>query len=108
MTECLCPFCKACQHIKLLSLKNKKSLLERMVKLQEEVGELAEAILITHPSSQGKYKKLPPHGLEKEIVDILLVTLDIYYSLHPNNDAELISLIHKKCKKWKKIQNKTA
>ena len=105
MTECLSPYEALLCQIKTLSLKEKKGLLEKTIKLQEEVGELAEAVLIYKKASGSIYKTCKPLCIEKEAVDILLVTLDIFFSLSPDLDL-LHNLLSKKSKKWKKHQIK--
>ena len=105
MTECLSRYEALLAEIKTLSLKEKKGLLEKTIKLQEEVGELAEAVLIHKKASGSQYKARKSLSIEKEAVDILLVTLDIFFSLSPDLDL-LEDLLSKKSRKWKKHQTK--
>ena len=105
MTECLSRYEALLLEIKTLSLKEKKSLLEKTLKLQEEVGELAEAVLIHKKASGSTYKPSNSLSIQKEAVDILLVTLDIFFCLSPDLDL-LLDLLTKKSKKWKKHQIK--
>ena len=105
MMECSCPFNEILKDIKALSLKEKKNLLQKMVKLQEEVGELAEAILIKDSAPGSTYKSQTEYQIEKEIVDILLVCLDMFYSLRPN-EGLLEHLLTEKSKKWALFQSK--
>ena len=105
MTECSSPCKEILERIKALSRKEKKDLLERTVKLQEEVGELAEAVLIHSKASGSQYKKAADKDIESEIADILLVSLDIFFSLSKDTDL-LAELLMKKCQKWEKHQLK--
>ncbi|MBS0621002.1 MAG: hypothetical protein JSS61_06050 [Verrucomicrobia bacterium] len=86
-----------------LSLEEKKSLLERMVKLQEEVGELAQEVLIQHGSSGSHYKQ-SASTIREEAVDVILVALSIFY-LEKGTPEELDSLLAAKAKKWKEKQS---
>ena len=105
MMECLSPYEALLSEIKSLSLKEKKGLLEKTIKLQEEVGELAEAVLIYKKASGSKYKASKSLSIEKEAVDIILVSLDIFFSLSPDLDL-LQDLLSEKSKRWKKYQIK--
>jgi len=91
------------QDIQNLSLHEKKSLLQRMVKLQEECGELAQEVLIHTNASGSQYKEKKEDTLKKECVDILLVVLSIYFQEKGSVD-ELFSLLYEKKEKWKKHQ----
>lgn len=105
MTECSSPYNEILEKIRELSRKEKKGLLEKTVKLQEEVGELAEAILIRTKTAGSQYKKTAEKAVESEIADILLVSLDLFFSL--TQDTHLLAeLLIKKCQKWEKYQLK--
>jgi len=66
--------------VKRLSLKESKTLLQRMVKLQEEVGELAQEVLINQKVSGSQHKTEGKDGVKGECVDVILVALSIYLS----------------------------
>lgn len=89
--------------IQKLSLQEKKSLLERMVKLQEECGELALEVLITTKSSGSLHKKAQEEGIKKESLDVLLVALSIYF-MEGGTTEEFLSQLTDKTAKWKKFQ----
>lgn len=105
MTECSSRFEKLLEKIQSLSSKEKKSLLEKTLKLQEEAGELAEAVLIHTKASGSQYKESSEQAIENEAVDIILVALDIFFSLSPDV-ATLEKLLSSKCGKWEKHQLK--
>lgn len=86
-------------------MEEKKNILQKMLKLQEEVGELAEAILIKDSASGSTYKSQTEYQIEKEIVDTLLVCLDMFYSLRPK-EGLLEHLLIEKSKKWAMFQSK--
>lgn len=88
------------EFIKHLSLAEPKTLLERMVKLQEECGELAQEVLIQSKSSGSKHKQMGKDGIKGEAVDVVLVALSLFFS--QGGDIEELNVIAgKKCEKWK-------
>jgi len=89
--------------IQTLSLREKKSLLERALKLQEETGELAEQILIHRQASGTKHKKKKLDGIREEAIDVILVALSIFF-LENGSIAELAQLLESKAKIWKQRQ----
>lgn len=91
------------EFIKQLSLAEPKTLLERMVKLQEECGELAQEVLIHSKSSGSKHKQMGQDGIKGEAVDVVLVGLSLFFS--QGGDIEELNVISgKKCEKWKQHQ----
>lgn len=90
--------------IQLLSRKERKTLLERMVKLQEEAGELANEVLIAKKASGSERKKSQKKGIRKEAVDVILVALSIYF--HQGTSlSDLEEDLTLKTKKWRKRGN---
>ncbi|MES2504427.1 MAG: hypothetical protein V4534_06060 [Myxococcota bacterium] len=89
--------------IQRLSSVEQKTLLQRIVKLQEEVGELAQEVLIHEKASGSQHKSHGPDGILGECIDITLVALSIYFA--QGGDIEML---HKqsetKCAKWEKNQ----
>ena len=65
--------------IKELALKEPKTISERMLKLQEECGELAQEIGISQNLSGFKHKENGRDGISGECVDIALVALSIFF-----------------------------
>jgi len=61
-----------------LSKKEKKNIMERMVKLQEECGELAVAILQNHGLKGGKKSQAAIRdNVLEEGVDVIIITLSV-------------------------------
>lgn len=89
--------------IQELSIKEKKSLLERMVKLQEEVGELAQEVLIDQKSSGSGHKSAGVDGVLGEAVDVTLVALSIFFK-HGGTIQQLEEISTAKWTKWAKHQ----
>jgi len=91
------------QKIQKLSLEEKKSLLERTIKLQEEVGELAQQVLIQTGSSGSHHKKAPTNDVKQEVVDVTLVALSIFF-LEGGTPLELEKIVEAKMGKWEASQ----
>lgn len=90
-----------------------KNLDRKMIKLSEEVGELAEAYLgIT---SDWNFKNKTEDDFKEEAVDVLLVIFDILLTQTPLEktlsnyeiDDKILKIIDKKMKKWEKRAIKT-
>ena len=94
------------EKIKKLSLAEQKNLLARMVKLQEESGELAQEVLIHEKCSGSAYKEAGPDGIMGEAVDVLLVALSIFFKVGGSVE-DLGNIMDKKSSKWQKFQAKS-
>ena len=105
MTECSSPFEKVISYIQKVSAKEKKTLTQRVLKLQEEVGEIAEAVLKEEMASGMGRKKKRKDEIPAECVDIILVAIDIFFSTG-KKDADLHKLLLKKAAKWQSKQSK--
>jgi len=93
------------EFVEKLSKQEIKTLLQRMVKLQEEVGELAQEVLVHEKASGSQYKEAGADGILGECTDIMLVTLSIFYHMGASTD-DLAALLEKKSAKWAKHQLK--
>lgn len=89
--------------IQKLSLRERKNILERMVKLQEEVGELAQEVLIEQKSSGSAHKVSGPDGVLGESVDVILVAMSIFFK-HGGSTTMLEEISTLKSNKWQKLQ----
>lgn len=89
--------------VKELSLKEKKSLLERLGKLMEESGELAQEILINEKASGFQHKTQGADGIKGESIDVLLVAFSIFFKTGGSIE-ELDLKIKEKALKWQKHQ----
>ncbi|MBS0651987.1 MAG: hypothetical protein JSR39_00510 [Verrucomicrobia bacterium] len=87
--------------IQTLSKQEKKTLLERMVKLQEEAGELANEVLIIQKASGSERKKSQKKGIRNEAIDVVLVALSIYFQ-QGTTLSDLEEDLKLKAQKWKK------
>ncbi|MFD0897463.1 MazG-like family protein [Loigolactobacillus binensis] len=95
---------KLWQTIKLLSQQEPKTLEQQAIKLSEEVGEAAEALLSMEKVSGDGYKHLSTADAKEEYVDVLLVTCALLQKLD-TSDAELTALVQRKLAKWQAKQS---
>jgi hypothetical protein len=91
--------------IKLLSIQEKKTLMERFVKLSEECGELAQELLISAKASGSQHKAQGEDGILGEAVDVTLVALSIFFCAGGTAD-ELTTMAQAKCAKWQRFQQR--
>jgi NTP pyrophosphatase (non-canonical NTP hydrolase) len=91
------------EKIQKLSLEEKKNLLTRTIKLQEETGELAEQVLIAQKSSGSQYKKIDKNAIKREAIDVTLVALSIFF-LEGGTLPELEKICKAKVAKWEKFK----
>ena len=93
--------------------KNKENLgssrlMRRVVKLSEEVGEVAEAALGVTADEGENYKEKTYDDLREEVVDTVIVGLDLILSIFPDEEEmdydEIIEnrskLFERKINKW--------
>lgn len=88
-----------------ISRADKKPTLFKITKLQEEGGELAEAVLYNEGFLPHKTMKEPLVG---EVADVMLVALDVLCASYPDkSNDELMAMLSEqlvlKSAKWKKI-----
>lgn len=92
-------------YINDLTKNDKKSLTEKMVKLFEEGGELAKAILPFEGVYTANHKLVNKRKLLEEIADIHLVNQSILYSLGFTDD-EFEKMVFEKARIWNNLQVK--
>jgi NTP pyrophosphatase (non-canonical NTP hydrolase) len=91
--------------IKDLSIKDKKTLSQKGLKLVEEVGELARAILPYDSAPGTNHRFSDREQILEEIVDVYLSNISISHSLG-FTDEEVNEMLNKKSKKWAELQVK--
>jgi len=91
--------------IKDLSIKDKKTLSQKGLKLAEEVGELARAILPYDSAPGTNHRFSDREQILEEIVDVYLTNISIAHSLG-FTDEEVNDMLNKKSKKWAQLQLK--
>jgi NTP pyrophosphatase (non-canonical NTP hydrolase) len=91
--------------IKDLSVKDKKSLSQKGLKLSEEVGELAKAILPFDSAHGTSHRFSDREKILDGVIDVYLANISIAYSLD-FSDEEIENMLIKKSKKWSELQSK--
>lgn len=78
---------------------NNKSLVEMALKLSEEVGEVAQAVL-SHQKSQGcSYKSKSREDIIEELADVIMVAESMLFDLEVD-DSEFNGIFNQKLDKW--------
>lgn len=92
------------EFIKKLSVKDKKTLSQKTLKLTEEVGELARVILPYDSAHGTNHRFTNKTEILEEIVDVYLSNISIAYSIG-FTDEEFNDMLVKKSEKWSMIQS---
>jgi len=95
----------ALERIRSLSLSEKKDLMHRTIKAQEELGELSEAVLAVVDAPGMAYKNLGRENVKEEACDVLQVVLSICFIMGMDI-PDIASLLLLKADKWEKHQSK--
>jgi NTP pyrophosphatase (non-canonical NTP hydrolase) len=91
------------EYIKNLSIKDKKTLSQKGLKLVEEVGELARVILPYDSAHGTNHRFIDREAILEELVDVYLTNISIAHSLE-FTDEEFNDMLIKKSEKWSKLQ----
>lgn len=81
--------------------KNEQQL---VLKLMEEVGETAQALLSSQKAPGSEYKKLTTENVQEELADTLLVTFALLHKLGTSSE-QLQDLLEMKLAKWQAKQD---
>lgn len=92
-------------YIKDLSIKDKKTLSQKALKLVEEIGELARVILPYDSAHGTNHRFTDRDAILEELVDIYLTNISISHSLG-FTDEEFNDMLVKKTEKWGSLQAK--
>jgi NTP pyrophosphatase (non-canonical NTP hydrolase) len=85
-----------------LSLNHEMKSIEQIcLKLCEESGECAQAVLSYNDAFGCSYKKLTAEDVKEEAADTILAALSIIYRLNADTN-EIFDLLAKKADKWEK------
>lgn len=91
--------------IESLSASDSKTLSQKALKMVEEVGELARAVLPFESASGTTHRFVDRNKILEEVADSLLVDLSIMYNIGFTYE-ELEDMVHKKAMKWAGLQSK--
>ena len=91
------------EYIKNLSIKDKKTLSQKGLKLVEEVGELARVILPYDSAHGTNHRFIDREAILEEVVDVYLTNISIAHSLGFTDD-EFNDMLVKKSEKWSQLQ----
>jgi hypothetical protein len=89
--------------VKALSLADKKSISQKVMKLMEEAGELAKAALPFDNAYATNHRFVTSMKLLEESVDSILVSLSVIYSLG-FDDEDMQAMLKKKADYWAELQ----
>ncbi len=92
-------------YIKDLSIKDKKTLSQKALKLVEEVGELSRVILPYDSAHGTNHRFTDRDAILEELVDVYLTNISISHSLG-FTDEEFNDMLVKKSEKWGSLQAK--
>ena len=84
-----------------LTVFDPKDLVRRCLKLTEEVGELAQAILSMEGTCE--YKGLGIDQVNEELADVLLVLVSIILQANGGDVNKVLDLVPGKLAKWRRI-----
>ena len=93
------------EFIKNLSMADRKTLSQKCLKVTEEVGELAKAILPFDSAPGTNHRFVDKNKILEEIADVHLTNISIAYSLG-FTDEEINDMVYKKTIKWSEMQAK--
>jgi dimeric dUTPase (all-alpha-NTP-PPase superfamily) len=89
-------------YVKALSLADKKTITQKVLKLQEECGELAKAALPFDNAYATTHRFVTSQKLLEESVDSILVSLSVIYSLG-FEDADMEDMFKRKADYWAEL-----
>ena len=91
------------EYIKNLSIKDKKTLSQKGLKLVEEIGELARVILPYDSAHGTNHRFIDREAILEEVVDVYLTNISIAHSLG-FTDEDFNDMLVKKSEKWSQLQ----
>ncbi|KVP16866.1 hypothetical protein [Burkholderia ubonensis] len=90
-------------YVKALSLADKKTITQKVLKLMEEAGELAKAALPFDNAYATNHRFVTRQKMLEEAVDSMLVSLSVIYSLG-FDDQDMEHMLKKKADYWAELQ----
>lgn len=90
-------------YVKSLSLADKKTITQKVLKLMEEAGELAKVALPFDNAFATNHRFVTSQRMLEESVDSMLVALSVIYSLG-YDDQDMETMLKKKADYWAELQ----
>lgn len=87
----------------VLTERDKKNMVEMSLKLCEEAGELAQAVLSSENVAGCGYKRLTSEEVKEEAIDVITCALSVYFRAG-GSGSEFLETILQKFDKWSKNQ----
>jgi len=94
---------KILDYIQDLSIKDKKTLSQKALKVCEEVGELAKAVLPYESAPATRHRFVDKHKILEEVSDTILTAISIAYDLGFSH-SDIEEMLDSKSKKWQELQ----
>lgn len=92
-------------YIQTLSLRDKKSLAEKALKVSEEQGELAKAVLPYVSAYATNHRFVDKYKILEEVADTILASISITYDLGFTHE-DIEGMLEEKSKYWQELQDK--
>jgi len=91
--------------IKQLTADDKKTLSQKALKVSEESGELAKAMLSFESAHGTTHRFVDETKILEEVIDVILTSISIAYELGVSDD-EIEAMLGKKLRKWADLQQR--
>jgi NTP pyrophosphatase (non-canonical NTP hydrolase) len=92
-------------YIQTLSLRDKKSLAEKALKVSEESGELSKAVLPYVSAYATNHRFVDKYKILEEVADTILASISIAYDLGFTHE-DIESVIDQKSRYWQSLQDR--
>lgn len=92
-------------YIKKLSIEDKKTLIEKALKLSNEAGDLAKAVLQYNSINDYTQEFSDKERILEETIDVILTAISIPLSIGISN-KDIEDMLYKKTEKWEHIQKR--
>lgn len=94
---------KLLDYIKELSKRDKKTLSQKALKVSEEQGELAKAVLPFDSAYACRHRFVNKHKILEEVADTMLAAISIAYDLDFTHE-DIENMMSEKAQKWQGLQ----
>lgn len=94
---------KLLDYIQALSVRDKKTLSQKALKVAEESGELAKAVLSYDSAYATRHRFVDKHKILEEVTDTILTAISVAYDLGFSHE-EIEEMIDRKSERWQELQ----